>query len=1455
MKTLFRIFILLFIFSANYIFSQSWTCGSDIVNSEPKFIGSVNQKYAIVYIDFLDSRLPQTNSLPQTEEELSLVNIDAVFGMGYDLNTEISDPPNNIYHWKKRGQKYCYEDYWKRFFSDENYLGSLHPDWQSHGQYGFPLRSAGQIGNPNDGGDTAKASGSVFDYYNEVSNGNYLITPAVTHPNESEYIYRTGIINTISYPVYGKRYIYPIQLPHTKLHYLPLNAGWEIEADGFEAILDDAITEIYSQINQNDFNLNDFMAQGGYLIVVVPGGTNNLGGITTMGTSNDKFSVVREKLSRNSWTGTQRNVLEGISVTCHEIGHTFGWSHSTYGNLCLMNAGSDNQNCPSYPNMVYRLKAGWIDPNKVKKINTPQDIIDLPPSALNGEYVCGVVTVYGKAGMHNSFNHSEFYVVENRRMLRDSIQYPNVRFDKKFVWRNFPPPFSTPPGFNGGLLVYRYTGGYNSLNFPFNTNMLETNIHIFSPRFTGAEELHGYAADEPDSREFYGVVTSNNPPVFTDILQSRTNSSFALPTGIQIVNVSQTTGFNISSHIDYQLGSPPDYDYVSYGQNSNADPLFLTGRVYMHKPNALMKFSAGTMVDFPNSNLKLINSLSDGTVGGNIIIEGTSNEPVIFQGIGYTSQKLKFQGIYLQDRKTYGSVINQTVIKNCIFKDYQFVNRELLEVVNLLTTTTEDIPVIIENCEVQNGTGNEKIRLVGTQHASVPSFNINSIKNNALNVFISSSGFSQMPTKITGDISIPQSKLLEIQTGSKLSFSEGSELQVSGSLNAVGSQSTPIIFDKVINGFGNWDGIRLESSTTDMQYCNISNSMNGIRITSPGISTNISNCTFTNNAYQDLDLNGFYGDISINIANNNFLGSRLNYNLGIRNGMFASVQYNNFTNSYPLGAFIDNVIDHNFSENNIIGITGTSGILSYASGGFISCNDIQTCANGILLSNSSPYIYNNFIHSNIKGVYLTNGSSPYMAPSFLGPIGLYNAGFNVISDCTEEEIYCENSDLLPISLPILENGSNSIYDVTNSGCLVNININSIVLNAQGNYWGENQHPLIEDFCPQGSIDYSFNLTTIPSPPTSCNPSLLTSSNYNQSQEMILLSSANIDYHNANYNSAIQKYKDYITIVNNPSKSIFPLSRIYYSTARSEGDFNTLENYYIQVAVLFSNDTNFSHRSLNLSTGSDVMQPQFSEAISEYDFVINTSLNPIERHYNYIDKMRTMRIMLDSLLSGMGNGPQGGSSSGIDLEVIENLLENFLSQKTAEIAPENLLKNKLSQVDGKSNERKEMHMINNNNVKINKQELSEMRKGLSLDQIDLNNKSKSEIIQLFDRAISYKIIEFTLTNHTSFKNVPIPTDRIKSTSDNETPRIFNLYQNYPNPFNPISTIKYDIPKQSEVTIKIFDIIGREVSILVNETKEPGFYTVSFDGTNYSSGVYFYRIETGSFTDVKKMVLLK
>jgi hypothetical protein len=88
-----------------------------------------------------------------------------------------------------------------------------------------------------------------------------------------------------------------------------------------------------------------------------------------------------------------------------------------------------------------------------------------------------------------------------------------------------------------------------------------------------------------------------------------------------------------------------------------------------------------------------------------------------------------------------------------------------------------------------------------------------------------------------------------------------------------------------------------------------------------------------------------------------------------------------------------------------------------------------------------------------------------------------------------------------------------------------------------------------------------------------------------------------------------------------------------------------------------------------------------------------------------------------------------------------------------------------------------------------------------------------------------------------------------------PLQFNLCQNYPNPFNPSTLIRYELPRQSLVTLKIYDILGREVAILVNEQKPAGRYETRFDGKSLSSGVYFYRIKAGDFVQTKKMVLAK
>jgi len=83
----------------------------------------------------------------------------------------------------------------------------------------------------------------------------------------------------------------------------------------------------------------------------------------------------------------------------------------------------------------------------------------------------------------------------------------------------------------------------------------------------------------------------------------------------------------------------------------------------------------------------------------------------------------------------------------------------------------------------------------------------------------------------------------------------------------------------------------------------------------------------------------------------------------------------------------------------------------------------------------------------------------------------------------------------------------------------------------------------------------------------------------------------------------------------------------------------------------------------------------------------------------------------------------------------------------------------------------------------------------------------------------------------------------------------LYQNYPNPFNPSTKIKYSIPHSSFVTLKIYDILGKEVATLVNEEKSVGNYEINFNAKNLSSGVYFYRMQAGSFTDTKKFILLR
>ncbi|MEK9137640.1 MAG: T9SS type A sorting domain-containing protein, partial [Bacteroidota bacterium] len=110
----------------------------------------------------------------------------------------------------------------------------------------------------------------------------------------------------------------------------------------------------------------------------------------------------------------------------------------------------------------------------------------------------------------------------------------------------------------------------------------------------------------------------------------------------------------------------------------------------------------------------------------------------------------------------------------------------------------------------------------------------------------------------------------------------------------------------------------------------------------------------------------------------------------------------------------------------------------------------------------------------------------------------------------------------------------------------------------------------------------------------------------------------------------------------------------------------------------------------------------------------------------------------------------------------------------------------------------------------------------------------------------------------FSTRPVPFG-VSVDAESDVPALFALYQNYPNPFNPTTTIHYSLPPGvgtlHATSLRVYDVLGREVATLVNEAKQPGTYTVQWDASNIPSGVYFYRLKAGEFKSTRKLLILR
>jgi len=126
---------------------------------------------------------------------------------------------------------------------------------------------------------------------------------------------------------------------------------------------------------------------------------------------------------------------------------------------------------------------------------------------------------------------------------------------------------------------------------------------------------------------------------------------------------------------------------------------------------------------------------------------------------------------------------------------------------------------------------------------------------------------------------------------------------------------------------------------------------------------------------------------------------------------------------------------------------------------------------------------------------------------------------------------------------------------------------------------------------------------------------------------------------------------------------------------------------------------------------------------------------------------------------------------------------------------------------------------------------------------------------FDNTIRFSTTGSDFGNLDEITIVPRTITAIESSDENNIPSDYQLSQNYPNPFNPVTNIKYALPENGLVTIKVFNQLGQEVAELVNQQQRAGEYIVGFDASKLASGIYFYRIQSGSYSSTKKMILLK
>jgi hypothetical protein len=475
-------------------------------------------------------------------------------------------------------------------FSAGEYTGTVHPDWDTHRNFvpqEYPSETPWDL----------TVYGSLYDYWNEVSNHNLQVQAYPTRSGGSGKYYN-GIVNKID-AAGGRNYVRWIMLPYLKSVY----------ESGDRDPIADALAEVdrlHYSVDTTDPDYIEFPIRAyppsGRIGIVAAGGS--LGGwVRAIG---DASFIVTEK-THGFTNRSPGAILDGIQEDVHEFGHTIGFPHFIGGSYETMHwRGLGHRRhywCPPHMNPLSKILAGWIPESNIHHVRQNNILVSLPP--VHNTNVIAIVDVYGEAGRNGNYkDHSEYLLVEYRK--REGFN--------RFAGG----PTVQDKNFDGGALIWHYS---TIRSFPISGASVEARLGL---KVAGYGQSFAGNPGSPDHfYPYHGTPLDPNS-------NPNSNSTSDLSTGISL-NTFQPSGGFLSFYVNYLLGAPPNYAVFLFPTSPGAtqwnDSVYVQGQhdTPQIAPTAYVEVAGGIQVSQS--------------------IIGSSSSPIRFVGVGYSTNRVPWGGI------------------------------------------------------------------------------------------------------------------------------------------------------------------------------------------------------------------------------------------------------------------------------------------------------------------------------------------------------------------------------------------------------------------------------------------------------------------------------------------------------------------------------------------------------------------------------------------------------------------------------------------------------------------------------------------------------------------------------------------------------------------------------------------------------------------------------------------